>query len=292
MKLKLDEQDCTFESMSHADYHAAIACKVQGTMNLHAVSLETYQPIAFFTMLSSISGVVGTKGQANYAGGNAFQDAFAAYRRRLGMPAISIDVGPVRDVGVMQGSEDLQRRFDTATWVHINESVLRQIFDCALLQQAPDPRDRLHTASEAQMITGLAIPQPDDSELLGHVRFHGLRAPRGKDGPGLTAVAGAEGDADLQALFLLTQTSGASKTAVLSGVVAVVGKRLEKQLRLTEAVEPTRQLLQYGMDSLAAVDFRNWVRVTLKVELTTLDIINATSIMRLCEKVIGKMGIA
>jgi hypothetical protein len=277
--------------MSHADYHAVIACKVQGTLNLHTISLETQQPIAFFTMLSSISGVVGTKGQANYAGANAFQDAFASYRRRLGLPAISIDLGPVRDVGIMQGNEDLQRRFDNNTWVQINESVLRQILDYALLQQGADPRDRLNTASEAQMITGLAIPQPDDSELLAHARFCGLRAARSKDGPGLPAVAGADGDADLQAFFLLTQSADSSKTAMLSAAVAVIGNRLKKQLQLTEAVEPMRQLLQYGMDSLAAVDFRNWVRMTLKVELTTLDIVNASSLMKLCEKVISKMGV-
>ncbi|KAF9696901.1 hypothetical protein EKO04_005128 [Ascochyta lentis] len=283
-------RDCTFESMSHADYHAVIACKVQGTLNLHTISLETQEPIEFFTMLSSISGVVGTKGQANYAGANAFQDAFASYRRKLGLPAISIDLGPVRDVGIMQGNEDLQRRFDDNTWVQINESVLRQIFDYGLLQQAADPQERLNTASEAQMITGLAIPQPDDSELLTHARFRGLRAARGKDGPGLAAVAGAGGDADLQALFLLTQSADPSKAAILSATVAVIGNRLKKQLRLTEDVEPTRQLLQYGMDSLAAVDFRNWVRMMLKVELTTLDIVNASSVMRLCEKVIDKMG--
>lgn len=76
--------------MSHTDYHAALSSKVMGTSNLHSVSLETKQPISFFTMISSISGVIGQKGQANYAGGNAFEDAFAEYRRALGLPAISM----------------------------------------------------------------------------------------------------------------------------------------------------------------------------------------------------------
>lgn len=289
--LTSDLQDSTFEAMSHANYHAAISCKVQGTINLHTVALETQQPIAFFTMLSSISGVVGTKGQANYAGGNAFQDAFASYRRRLGLPAISIDLGPVQDVGVMQDNDDLQSRFDDDRWVHIDESVLRQIFDYALLQQAADPRDRLNINSEAQMVTGLRIPQPDDSELFAEARFQGLRAAKGLKGREPAAVAGAGGDDDLQALMLLTQATDPNKPAILSAAVGVVGTRLKKQLRLKEEVEPTRQLLQYGMDSLAAVDFRNWVRTTFKVELTTLDIVNATSMLRLCEKIIGKMGI-
>ena len=49
--------------MSHIDYHAALSSKVTGTSNLHYVSLETKQPISFFTMLSSISGVIGQKGR-------------------------------------------------------------------------------------------------------------------------------------------------------------------------------------------------------------------------------------
>ncbi|KAH8731286.1 putative polyketide synthase [Phaeosphaeriaceae sp. PMI808] len=285
-------KDRTFESMSQADYHAATACKVQGTIHLHTVSIEMQQPIAFFTMLSSISGIVGTKGQANYAGGNAFQDAFASYRRTMGLPSISIDLGPVQDVGVMQGNDDLQARFDNHMWVQINERLLRRLFDYALLQQEPDSKDRLNTTSEAQMLTGLTIPQPVDSELLGQPRFTGLRAVESGDEPKLVAGANAGGDTKLQSLFHLMQASDLDKTAVLSAVVTVIGNQLRKQLRLTDAIEPTRQVLQYGMDSLAAVEFRNWLRTTLKVELTTLDIVNSPSVVRLCEKVVAKMSIS
>jgi hypothetical protein len=58
--------------MSLEKYHAAIYGKVRGTWNLHHVSLEQNQPLEFFTMLSSISGIVGKKGQSNYSAGNTF----------------------------------------------------------------------------------------------------------------------------------------------------------------------------------------------------------------------------
>lgn len=65
--------------MTHDDYHTAIHAKVAGTWNLHRGILQGQsQPLDFFTSLSSISGVVGNKGQANYVAANTFLGAFAA----------------------------------------------------------------------------------------------------------------------------------------------------------------------------------------------------------------------
>lgn len=279
--------------MSHVDYHAAMSCKVAGTTNMHSVSLEKRQPISFFTMLSSISGVVGQKGQANYAGGNAFQDAFARHRRAIGLPAISINLGPIEDVGVMQDDEDLSSRFDSGTWFKINEGLLRRIFNYSLLQQQPDEQHRLNSTSQDQMITGLAFPQPATSELLRDLRFGGLFTTTAKDVGGSGLGSGNAGkDTELQALFLVAQSSDPSPSAVLSAATAVLGKQLAKQLRLSQGIDPARQLMHYGMDSLAAVEFRNWVRTTLDVELTTLDVMNAPSILSLCDKVVKKMAIS
>ncbi|RYO78215.1 hypothetical protein DL763_009737 [Monosporascus cannonballus] len=282
-------RDRTFESMSHADYHAALSCKVTGTSNLHFVSLETKQPISFFTMLSSISGVIGQPGQANYAGGNAFEDAFAEYRRASGLPAISINFGPIEDVGVIHGNENLQSRFDGSTLIGINEGLLRRIFDYSILQQHPDPQHRLNPTSQGQMITSLLVPQPEDSDLLRDVRFRGLRifAAGGPRSP-----AGADKDKGIQVLLLLTQSQDPDRAAVRAAAITVVGARLAKQLRLTDALDPTRPLSYFGLDSLAAVELRNWSRLTLGVELTTLDVLNAASLVELCDKVVGKMGVA
>jgi aryl carrier-like protein len=141
------------------------------------------------------------------------------------------------------------------------------------------------------MITGIAFPQPQDSELLHDVRFDGFRVAQ--DGKGLSALGGDSSQGkELQAFFLLANSTDPDLPAVLSAAITVVGTQLAKQLRLTEEMDPARPLLQYGMDSLAAVEFRNWIRATLSVELTTLDLVNAPSLIALCEKVISKMGIS
>jgi fumagillin biosynthesis polyketide synthase len=184
----------------------------------------------------------------------------------------------------------LQSRLGTPTWFGINEGLMRRIFDYSLLKQHPKLRKHFNSSSQAQMITGLAFPQPADSELLHDVRFAGMRMAQAENEP--ASIEGAGKDQELQALFLLLMSKDPDRAALLSAAVAVVGRQLGKQLRLPEVLDPARQLLQYGMDSLAAVELRNWVRSTLRIELTTLDVVNASSLTELCRKVVGKMAVS
>lgn len=55
--------------------------KVTGLVNLDELSRD--QPLDVFLCFSSIAGAFGNAGQADYAAGNAFMDAYATYRNRL-----------------------------------------------------------------------------------------------------------------------------------------------------------------------------------------------------------------
>lgn len=67
--------------------------------NFHRLLLQ--HKLQLFIMLSSIAGVVGNRSQANYAAGNTFQDPLAHYRRGLGLPAVSIDLGLMFGIGLI-----------------------------------------------------------------------------------------------------------------------------------------------------------------------------------------------
>ena len=268
--------------MTIKDYRDAVTCKVPGTWNLHNVALERSLPLDFFTMLSSVSGVVGQKGQANYAAANVFLDAFATYRRSLGLAACSVDLGAIEDVGYMHEHEDLVVALDKAAWTPINEALFHRIVRTAILQQvAPVNPD------SAQLITSVAVPQLPSSSLLVDARFSGLIAG---GAAGATAADGKDGGAmkELQAFFLLLK-SGADAALVLNACVEIVNKQFVTMLRLSEPMEPAKSLSSYGMDSLAAVEFRNWARMDLGADLTTLDVTNAASLIALCEKIVSKI---
>lgn len=84
--------------------------KVQGTWNLHNLTRDL--SLDCFVLFSSLSALIGTPGQANYAAANAFLDGFAYYRRTQGLPALSINWGPWAEVGMAaaSGSRSEERR--------------------------------------------------------------------------------------------------------------------------------------------------------------------------------------
>ncbi|KAI1179735.1 polyketide synthase [Nemania sp. FL0916] len=67
------------------------APKVDGAWNLH--QLTKIMDLDLFMMFSSISGVIGLPGLANYAAANSFLDALAYLRRAQGLPATSVAYG-------------------------------------------------------------------------------------------------------------------------------------------------------------------------------------------------------
>ncbi len=71
--------------------------KVTGTWRLHRMTRHI--PLDFFVMFSSGVSLLGSVGQANHASANAFMDGLAAYRRGLGLPAISINWGAWSEIG-------------------------------------------------------------------------------------------------------------------------------------------------------------------------------------------------
>lgn len=268
--------------MTVEDYHTTISSKVQGTWNLHNAALEQESPLDFFTMLSSISGIVGQKGQANYAAANVFMDAFATYRHSLGLAANSTDLGVIEDVGHVAENDGMNIYFDKRQWTGINESALHKIFNYSIFQQtSPINKD-----STSQLITGISVPQPVDSDMIRDARFGGLFIGDDSRTPG---KSGNDISKEIQAFFLLHQ-SGGDPSALLASAVEIVNKQFTKTLRLEEPMEPAKSLATYGLDSLSAVEFRNWARMELDSELTLLEITSAASLYSLCEKIVSKVS--
>ena len=266
--------------MAVEDFHETIRCKVQGTWNLHNTAIEKQTQLDFFTLLSSASGVIGQKSQANYAAANVFLDSFAAYRQGLGLAACSVDLGVVEDVGYISERESLAARLEKKSWAGINEALLHKILKFSTLQQTAP----INPESATQMITGIPVPQPEDSDLLLDARFGTLRFGTP------SASTAAEHPQAAQTLVALARAKTDPST-LMTEATDLLNRQFTKILGLEKPMEAAQPLSVYGLDSLSAVELRNWIRLQLGAQVTTLDVLNATSLVTLCEKVLLKMSL-
>lgn len=100
------------------ELEAVLAPKVTGLVNLDLASKEL--PLDFIVFFSSIAGVLGNTGQADYAAANAFMDAYARYRNALAAagqrkgPTLSIN-WPLWQEGGMRIDRETQQLLRQST---------------------------------------------------------------------------------------------------------------------------------------------------------------------------------
>ncbi|MBY0527973.1 MAG: SDR family NAD(P)-dependent oxidoreductase, partial [Gemmataceae bacterium] len=100
-------QDEPLAKLTHAALEKVLAPKVQGGWNLHQATRP--RDLDWFVMYSSCATLFGSAAQASYVAANRFLDALAAYRRAEGLPALTINWGPLADFGVVADNTALAR---------------------------------------------------------------------------------------------------------------------------------------------------------------------------------------
>ena len=81
---------------------AVLASKVAGTRVLQRLfDAPGAEPLDFLLLVSSLQSVMADFGQVDYAGANAFLDAFAARRRASGRATLAVDFDNWREVGIL-----------------------------------------------------------------------------------------------------------------------------------------------------------------------------------------------
>ncbi|WP_407563197.1 type I polyketide synthase [Streptomyces sp. 184] len=219
--------------------------KVTAAVNLHELTAD--RDLDAFVLFSSVAGVLGGMGQANYAAANAHLDAFAEHRRAAGLPATSIAWGPWGGGG-MAADEAVERNIE-------NTGIRPLAPDTAVaaLQEALD-RNETHLVVAALDWPLVSASQADvirRNPLLGE--FPEVRAAwQAAESTAAEGVAAAGA--------LRQQVQGAGSRADREQIVLdLVRERTATVLghRAADAVEPDKAFRDLGLDSLGSVKLRN-----------------------------------
>ncbi|KAL4922536.1 hypothetical protein BDW62DRAFT_54743 [Aspergillus aurantiobrunneus] len=280
-------QDSVYEKMSTEDYTRAIRPKVQGTWNLHQVLSEA--DLNYFIMLSSLNGITGNVSQANYSAGNTFQDAIARHRSARGLPAVAIDLGMVRGVGYVAESDGaVASRLERMGFRAVDEDEVLRLIEGAILRPVRHATDsQILTGFNSNLTTGdlenSNVFWAKDPKLSGVLRTSGKQTKKAR------ANRGGHDVMDLREQ-LANASLEADQTAVLE--TAIVRKLAAMFFVEEESIQVGASLAKYGVDSLVAVELRNWLVVQLAVELSIFDIMQSASVKQLASSLAAKWAAA
>lgn len=280
--------------MTYDKWLEATQPKIKGTWNLHRC---LPQELDFFIVLSSMSGIIGNAGQANYAAGNTYEDAVAHYRRARGLAATTLNVGLVTDASHFAAEatiEDYLKRYGHWASAVVTDREMQIVLE-AIMRGSTDRFSNTPT----QLLVGLngEVPRSEDGlNPWSKDRKFDHRIQRHT-----ASAASANGITKSLAEDLKLVDSGREAVAVIENALrchvaaamtaAPEDIDSEKPLysfgsEFTPCINPKPLILACNadncvVDSLKAIQVRGWVFKELKCDVSVFDILSPMPLAQL-----------
>ena len=320
-------RDISFEKLPLEGWRDGLAAKVSGTRNLHEATKSL--ALDFFVMTTSFPAVLGFATQAAYTAANNFQDQFARYRHRMGLPATAAQFGLINDIGHLSTNNttlDMMARNKALT---VPESYFLRLLEPAFVghetAMAMDDAlaaatyttcvDPAHMAAKEREDAELGIPSGAEPRWFRDARVsHIIQAlndalRHGSDGDaagqatqddGRSAIARLRRDMDDAVQQTRTAPPGTEqqeqRARAVELVTAAVKTTVAAMLLMDEStVSAARAVSAHGVDSLIATEFRNWLHVALGAKISMVDLLDPRTTIsvlaaRIVDAAVGVQG--
>ncbi len=224
--------DASLPQMNWERFSRVVAPKANGAMWLH--QLTQTLSLDYFVLFSSVSAIVGTPGQSNYAAANAFLDGLANARRGLGLAALSVNWGAWSDAG-LAAAPDTIKRLSEKGFLSFNSEEGLEMLSEALRSGAPQVIASRFDFGRLERGLG-RMPQ----------RFADL-------GPRVKQVPKQAGELPP----LVRRCAALPADERLVAVLDWVQTAIAEVMRGPAPTENNLPLMDSGLDSLSVVDLRN-----------------------------------
>ncbi|KAL9113104.1 MAG: hypothetical protein Q9227_002716 [Pyrenula ochraceoflavens] len=271
--------DILFEDLTYAQWDATIRNKVQGGLNMH-----NFLPrdLDFFVMLSSLAGVMGNPSQSNYASGNTFLDGLAHHRRSQGLAACTLNLGFIAGIGWaaenVKISEDNKADWDLISlqppevWSLVESAITGYSHD-------DDPMPIQLATCTGSGGQGQQMKTVQTSIHYGDPKYSFLRQ--------LDVRGGNAGGAQSEASELKDKLGAATSLMAAADIIeGALATKLAKAMSMApEDIDTSKPVSAFGVDSLIAMEIRNWVFGILRSRVGIFDILRSGPILQLAAKI-------
>ncbi|XP_066280817.1 probable polyketide synthase 1 [Branchiostoma lanceolatum] len=248
--------DANVLDVKDSQLEKSLAAKAWGALHLHELTQD--DDLDIFFLLSSVTAAWGNPEQCGYVAANSILDALAEHRHRRSLPALSLQLGAVRGVGILEGNTK------AAKIVTGKGMLTLHIDEC--LQMLP----RLLKARDTPVVT---LANMDWAKCMQFsyptsMKFRHLAVGKNKE---------KTVDADLNEDDLREQ------------VLEQLGQIL---CMPPGQIDPDQPMINYGVDSLMAVDIVNWMNKNFDLSVSQLDILGGMTTTTLVGKaVVGEVAL-
>ncbi|MCH9697806.1 MAG: SDR family NAD(P)-dependent oxidoreductase [Gammaproteobacteria bacterium] len=259
-------QDSALMQQDWSKFETVLDPKIKGVWHLHQLSQNL--ELDFFVMYSSVAALLGSAGQANHAAANAFLDAFAGYRRTLGLTAQSINwcgwsqIGSAAELGV---SDKIRKGLSDIT-PQQGGQVLGAALTSDVAQLAATPIDWPVFLKDAPLQEFYQAFQPVEN-------------------PDEALEVDETGPIEQQDLSAMSDKERGRwlKQMLVTELAAILGMQVEQ---LNALAQNHSGFFDLGLDSLTSVEFKNRINHNLSLKLPASAIFDYPTLETLGEHVL------
>ena len=279
LQMSMVLRDENFSRMTFDQWNAATIPKVRGTWKLHNATVSANLDLDFFVLFSSLSGIFGQPGQANYASANTFLDAFVQFRTNLGLPASVIDIGAVADVGYISKNWELKQKMAATGFTTLKEQelldALTLAMSCKRRENSKDMGLRPRFVDTDSFVLGLGSTMPLSS-LSNRAVWKKDRRMAIYHNATAGSIDNAVTSASLKSFVASAKTdiSTLKSEDAKAYLTREIGKSLfALLLKPEEDLNTSLSLVDLGMDSLVGIELRAWWKQAFGFDISVLEML-------------------
>jgi len=240
--------------------------KILGGRHLDELTRDC--PLDYFVLYSSIVTVTGNIGQSSYLAANAWLDALASARRKEGFPAISVQWGPIAEVGMLAQEAGVVQLFENAGF--------RLLPGDEALSLLPDLLNR-----DRDTVAAMAIDWETcfahHGALERNPKFALIRREKN------VRNSSAQKLAHLQAL-----SPEERYDFILENVKTILGGVLKMA---PDSIDPGARPNELGVDSLAGVEIQTAIKTEFNVEISLLVLSRNEPVREIAKNVLRQISL-